>query len=62
MVHIMRRGDTVYEYPAIRASTNKGGRYICFMRTYGVKRTREEAIILVDAWEKENNIDTHRKL
>jgi len=48
-------GESVsYEYPAIKSAVRIRGVYKSFMRTYGTKRTKEQAIELVAAWELEN--------
>lgn len=44
----------VYEYNGIKSAVRIKGKYKSFMRTYGVKRTKDEAIALVAQWESEN--------
>lgn len=52
--HKMTVKDVVYEYPAIKSAVRVKGKYYSFMRTYGVKRTKAEAIALVAEWEANN--------
>lgn len=54
--HRVIKNDKVYEYPAIKSAIRGTGirGYKSFMRIYGINRTKEEAIRLVQLWENEN--------
>ncbi len=53
-IHVIKVGKKDYMYDAIKSAVRKDKKVITFMRTYGEKRTKEEAIELVSQWEQEN--------
>ncbi|PKF60990.1 hypothetical protein CW745_11795 [Psychromonas sp. psych-6C06] len=55
-IHVIKVGNKDYMYDAIKSAVRKNGKVTTFMRTYGEKRTKEEAIALVLQWEKENKV------
>ena len=59
-IHRQEINGELYEYPAIKSATKVKNKYISIMRTYGNKRTKQEAIELVKAWELEH-MYRHRK-
>ncbi len=53
-IHRVEIKGVVYEYNAIKSAVKIKGVYKSFMRTYGQKRTKKEAIDLVAKWEEKN--------
>lgn len=51
-VHTVTKNDVSYEYPCFKSATRIGGKYLSIRRTYGLKRTEEEAKRLVLEWEQ----------
>ena len=54
VTHVVTQKGIKYSYDAMRSAIKINGVYKSFMRTYGLKRTREDAVKLVDAWERKN--------
>ena len=48
--HKITKKGKEYFYPTIKAAVRVNGKHKTFMRTYGGKRTKAEAIKLVVAW------------
>ena len=48
---IVSKYGKAYTYPAYKSAKRINGKHRTFMRTYGVKRTAEEAKLLVKQWE-----------
>lgn len=53
-LHRVVINEKIYEYPSIKSAIRGLDGYKSILRTYGGKRTKEEAIELVKQWEKEN--------
>lgn len=61
-IHRLKVKNEIYEYNAIRSAVRVKGKYKSFMRIYGITRTKDEAILLVKAWEELNPLQYKKRV
>ena len=54
ITHKLTIKDVEYTYDAMKSAIRVKGQYKSFMRVFGIKRTKAQAIELVLAWEEKH--------